>query len=132
MRPARPWPILFAVGIVLAIVFAPWVFGSEGYDPAIAIAELLSGLLLLQLPAVAWRIAGGSLVQVLALAIVIPLIVAEAWLGISAVENSGRGGDLQGIEYTLMWVVVAPIVVSAMIVALLSSRWIPVDPVAGD
>ncbi|THD34733.1 MAG: hypothetical protein E7773_13785 [Sphingomonas sp.] len=118
------------VGVVLAIVFAAGMFGIGAFGSAVGIAGLVCGLLLLQLPAVAWRMAGGSRRQMLAVAVGVPLFVIEIWLGISGAESEGRGGDLQGVEYILMWVVIAPIVLSAVIVTLVTDRLVSIDPPA--
>lgn len=88
----------------------------------------VSATLMLQSPAIAWRIVGASPIRVLLAAIILPLLVFEPWLGEEAVRNAHVGGDLQGIEQFLIWFIIAPVTVMAGIVCVAATVLIKSDP----
>ena len=97
---------------LLTVVAAGWVLVGPGSQLALLLG-CIALVLLLELPAVWWRLRGGSLGTTLVVAILGPLVPLEILLAISAWEQRGLGGDLQGIEQVLMTFVVPPFVVVA-------------------
>jgi hypothetical protein len=91
-----------------------WSYAADPGGKHVLVA-FLAATLLLQTPAVAWRIMGASPGRVLLAAICLPLLIFEPWLAREAALNANAGGDLQGIETFLMWFIVVPVVVIAII-----------------
>lgn len=90
----------------------------------------LAAMVLLELPAVWWRMRGGSLPATLAIAILCPLLIFEALLLPSFLKyRRGGGGDLQGIEALLMvYVVPAAVLATAAPVTFLAGVLIRPKP----
>jgi hypothetical protein len=85
----------------------------------------LALVLLLELPAVAWRMRSASGIAVWLGAMLGPLVPLEILLAIGAHRHGNAGGDLQGFEQWLMVYGLPPVVlVTASAVAALACRLI--------
>lgn len=129
MTQRRLW-FLGATALALA-AFA--VLGMNLTDPghqAPAGLAWLAVMVLFELPAVWWRMRGGSLLATFGIAVLCPLSIFEAMLLPSYLKyRHGGGGDLQGIEALLMiYVVPAAVLVTAAPVSFLAGVLIRPEP----
>lgn len=114
---ARLWPV-WALAALLggAAVLGVWL--TEPGNQLPGILAWLAVVLLMELPAVPWRMRGGSPGTTLLVAIAGPLVPLEILLGFYAHKYRHVGGDLQGIEAALMkWVLPPVVLVTAALVA---------------
>jgi hypothetical protein len=111
-------------------LFAWSILCDDGRGNQHLLFAAASATLLLQSPAIAWRIIGASPIRVLLAAIILPLLVFEPWLGEEAVRNTHVGGDLQGVEQFLMWFIIVPVTVIAGIVCVAAT--VLIQPVPSD
>jgi hypothetical protein len=114
----RPWWWLALFVIANCCVFAWSILCDDGRGNQHLLFTAASATLLLQSPAIAWRILGASPIRMLLAAIILPLLVFEPWLGEEAIRYAHVGGDLQGIEQFLMWFIIVPVTVIAGIVCV--------------
>src|SRR3954452_2606795 len=97
----RYLPLATIAGVLVTLAAAGWVLAGPGSE-LLAFLGCLDLILFLELPAVAWRMRGGSAGATLIVALLSPLVPLEILLGISAYQQRGAGGDLHGVEQALM------------------------------
>src|SRR3569623_1138533 len=112
------WLAIGSVALAAGSIYLWMMLDTAGWSNGHAITATLAGILLLQLPALGLRARGGALASVAMPAAAIPMIVLEGFLLYSAATNEGRGGDLQGVEYVLMGIVVMPIILMTLLVSV--------------
>lgn len=127
------WDVAAIVGAILFVDSIAWTYlPPEGPQGAAGWVMLLCLLLLLDVPALWWGSRGGSGLFTWWVAILCPLAVAEAWLGIQAWFQRDSGGDLQGIEQVLMVLGLVPVIGIGSLVAALATLFVaPRDPNEG-
>jgi hypothetical protein len=113
---------------LLALAATGWMLKGPDH-PMLVLLGWLSIVVLLELPAVAWRMRGASGAATLAAAILGPLVPLEILLAVGAHRNANHGGDMQGFELWMMAFGLPPIaLVTASLVAVLACRLIrPAD-----
>ena len=118
---------LATIALVLGAAAAlGWLATSQG-DRAGAWISGLAMLILLSLPAVAARMLGAPGLLTWLIAFLPPLAYFEIRMGIDAARISAEyiGGDLNGIEYDMMYVAGIGIFITASFVALIAVRCYP-------
>ena len=125
----EPWHLGSIALLLLAFAGLGLNLADPGHQRPAGLAWLAI-MVVLELPAVWWRMRGGSILATLAIAVLCPLLIFEALLlpGYLKYQHGG-GGDLQGIEALLMiYVIPAAVLATAAPVTFLAGVLIRPEP----
>jgi hypothetical protein len=106
----RYLPVAVIAGALLTVAVTAGLLAGPGSSGMLGFLGVIALILFLELPAVGWRMHGGSAGATWLVAMLCPLVPLEILLAISAYQQRGLGGDLQGIEEVLMTFVLPPLV----------------------